>query len=149
MTTLTGTYTRTLDEKQRLAVPKRLRVQFSASGKEPESLFIAPETEHSLGLYSPESFESLANRLAERSSNRAEVRNYLRLFYSRAERVDLDSQGRIRIPERLVEYAQLTRDVMLLGVHDHAELWDKELWEQFLGRHSADFDEMASRAFEK
>ena len=60
----------------------------------------------------------------------------------------MDGQGRIRIPERLKKYAQLDRDVMLLGVHDHAEIWDSSTWEQFLEKHTADFDEMARKAFE-
>src|SRR5688572_29377550 len=99
--TLTGTYTRTLDDKQRLAVPKRLREQIG--GGEIKALFVTPQTNHSLGLYSPEAFDRLAKRLEERSSSGADYRNYLRLFYARAEEVELDSQGRIRIPERLVE----------------------------------------------
>ena len=87
---LTGTYSRTLDQKHRLAVPKRLRVQFSQTGQELASLYVAPESGESLGVYSPDAFEKLANRLAESTANRAEVRNYLRLFYARAERVDVD-----------------------------------------------------------
>jgi len=144
--TLTGTFTRTLDEKQRLAVPKRLREQFG--GKEITGLYVAPGTEHSLALYSPSSFERLAGRLAERTSNRADVRNYLRLFYARAEEVGVDSQGRIRIPERLVSLAELKHEVVLLGVHDHAEIWDQDVWDRFLNQHGSEFDDMATRAFE-
>ena len=143
---LTGTYTRNLDETQRLAVPKRLREQFGEDSM--TSLYVAPGTEHSLALYSPVAFEGLAERLAERTSNRAEVRNYLRLFYARAEEVSLDSQGRIRIPERLVEFAELKHNLVLLGVHDHAEIWDRNLWDEFLGKHTSQFDDMATQAFE-
>ena len=142
---ITGSYSRTLDEKQRVAVPKRLRMQFAESGK---GLYIAPESEHSLGLYSSVAFDNLATRLAEKTTNRAEVRNYLRLFYARAERVDLDGQGRIRIPDRLVEYARLDHEIMLVGVHDHAEIWDSKLWQEFLEKHTPNFDEMATKAFE-
>ena len=144
--TLTGTYTRNLDEKQRLAIPKRMREQFGS--EEVTRLYVAPGTEKSLSLYSPAAFDDLARRLSEQSPNRADVRNYLRLFYSRAEEVSLDRQGRIRIPERLVEFAQLQHDILLLGVHDHAEIWDRPLWEAFLSTQSAQFDEMATRAFE-
>jgi len=144
---LTGTYERSFDEQQRLAVPKRLREQFT-EGKL-LSLYVAPGTERSLCLYSPEAFEQQAQKLAQRSSNRVEIRNYLRLYYARAEQVSLDRQGRIRIPERLVEFAGLKHELVLLGVHDHAEIWDKQLWEEFLSRHSdADFDNLATQAFE-
>jgi MraZ protein len=144
---LTGTYRRNLDEKQRLAVPKRLRDQFGEADL--KTLYVAPETDRSLGLYAPAAFESLAERLGERTANRAQIRNYLRLFYSRAEQVDVDSQGRIRIPERLAEFAQLKHDVVLLGVHDHVEIWDQAVWDDFLSRHGPEFDQMALRAFEK
>ncbi len=144
--TLTGTYIRSLDDKHRLAIPKRLREQFV--GKELTGLYVAPGLDRSLALYSRKGFDELARRFTEKSSNRSEFRNYLRLFYSRAEEVAFDSQGRILIPERLVEFARLKRDVVLMGIHDHAEIWDKVLWEGFLSEHGSDFDEMADRAFQ-
>lgn len=142
---LTGTFERVLDDKKRLAVPKPLREEFSSNGV--THAFVAPGQDRSLAVYSPTAFESLANKLAANSSNRADVLNYQRLFYSRAEKVEFDGQGRIRIPDRLAEFAQLKSDVMLLGVQDHAEIWDKEIWAEFLSRHAARFDEMAQAAF--
>jgi MraZ protein len=144
--TLTGTYSRTIDQEYRLAVPKRLREQFS-KGKL-SHLYLAPGTERSLALYAPEAFDRLAQKLADRSTNRANFRNYLRLFYARAEEVPLDGQGRIRIPERLYQLADLGREVILLGVHDHAEIWNTEHWNAFLETHTTDFDTMATQAFE-
>lgn len=143
---LSGTYTRSLDEKQRLAVPKRLCEDFGEADL--KSFFIAPGTEKSLVLYSATGFERLARRISKQSSNRTEVRNYKRLFYSRAERVELDAQGRIRIPERLVEFAGLSRDIVLVGVHDHAEIWDGPAWEKFLNAEGPAFDQMATGLFE-
>lgn len=143
---LTGTYPRNLDSKRRLAVPKRLREEFG--GDDLRFLYIAPGTDRSLSVYSPVAFDELAQRLAETSTNRGDVRNYLRLFYSRAEKVDLDNQGRIRIPDRLADFAELHREVYLLGVHDHAEIWDVALWDAFLNKLNGEFDLMAEKAFE-
>jgi len=144
---LTGTYPRTLDEKKRLAVPKGLREEFGESDL--TSLYVAPGTDRSLSLYSPAAFDRLARKIARQPVNRSNVRNYIRLFYARADKVDLDAQGRIRLPDRLVELAGLQRDVVLLGVHDHAEIWDAAAWEQFLATHSPEFDEIAAQAFEE
>ena len=141
---LSGTYARSLDEKQRLAVPKRLCEDFNEADL--NNFYVARGTDKSLVLYSPAGFEKLARRISRQSANR--VRNYKRLFYSSAERVELDAQGRIRIPERLVEFAGLTRDVVLVGVHDHAEIWDASAWDKFLAATGAAFDEMATQAFE-
>ncbi|MGQ0633656.1 MAG: division/cell wall cluster transcriptional repressor MraZ [Planctomycetaceae bacterium] len=143
---LSGTYPRSLDEKQRVAVPKRLAEEFGEA--ELSSLYVAPGTDRSLVVYGPKAFEKLARRIARQSSNRVEVRNYKRLFYSRAEKSEIDAQGRIRIPERLVEFAGLRRDMVLVGVHDHVEIWDAEAWNTFLSRTSAAFDEIANQAFE-
>ena len=144
--TLTGTYSRSLDDKHRLAIPKRLREEFS--GKESTCLFIAPGTDRSLFLYAPQAFEELAVRLTVKPSSRANVRNYLRTFYARAEKVEIDNQGRIRIPDRLADFAQLQREIVLLGVQDHAEIWDRKLWQAFLEEHSVDFDALAEKAYD-
>lgn len=137
---LTGTYLRAVDEKKRVAVPKRLRDDFGQSDL--NSLIIAPGTEKSLVVYSPQGFEAFAAKLAAGASHQS----YLRLFYSSAERVDLDGQGRMRIPDRLADYAGLDREAYLLGVQDHAELWDKNAWDKFVETHTPAFDELAMKA---
>lgn len=143
---LTGTYTRSMDDKHRLAIPKRLCDEFGEVDL--KGFVLAPGTNKALDMYTPAGFERLARKVSRQSSNRAEVRNYARLFYSRAEKVELDAQSRIRIPERLAEFAGLERDVVLLGVHDHAEIWNSSAWERFLSDHNSAFDEMAAKAFE-
>ena len=137
---LTGTHLRTLDEKRRLAVPKRIKDDFAEENL--DSLMIAPGTEKSLVVYSPKGFDRFAARL----SGGPEHQRYMRLFYSSAERVEFDSQSRIRIPDRLAEYAELKRDVYLLGVQDHAELWDKDAWDTFTATHAPEFDQLALNA---
>jgi MraZ protein len=139
---LTGTYQRALDDKQRLAIPKRLRDAMGES--ELRELYVAPEVNRSLSVFSPRTFERRAARIEELSTARSS--NYLRLYYSQAERVEIDGQGRIRLPERLVEFAQLRQDVVLLGVHDHIEIWDSSVWDGFLQEHSQEFDRLAREA---
>jgi MraZ protein len=141
---LTGTYTRNLDDKNRVAIPKRLSEEFGA-GKL-DSLYISPGLDKSLSLYSPAGFDDFAKRFSEQSLHKLDVRTYVRLLYSQTEKVDLDAQGRIRIPDRLVQLAGLTRDVVLMGVHDHAELWDAKAWEAYIGQHGPAFDDVAARA---
>lgn len=138
---LTGTYERSIDAKNRVAIPKRLLQDFGEGNL--ESLFIAPGTERSLVLYSPAGFDALAQKLAERSGHQ----NFLRLFYSKAERADLDGQGRIRIPERLSEFAGLSKDAYLLGIQDHIEVWDRAIWDEYVARTSPRFDELAAEVF--
>ncbi|MFM7056252.1 MAG: division/cell wall cluster transcriptional repressor MraZ [Planctomycetota bacterium] len=142
---LTGTYDRSLDDKQRLAIPRPLKDGFRDGDS--EDLYLAPGNEGCLALYSLQGFEAFAARMASLSTGRVEVRNFLRLFYGQAERVQVDKQSRIRIPERLLKLAGLTHDVVLIGVHDHVEIWDRERWDSFLNQNGAQFDALTAEAF--
>jgi MraZ protein len=143
---LTGTFARSLDEKLRIAIPKRLR---DALGSPLEALYVTPGNDGSLSLYAEEELSKLADRLAANSPAQQEVRAFGRLFYARAERADLDSQGRVRIPPELAQAAGLQKEVVLLGVQNHMELWDKTRWETYLASQQPRYDEIAEAAFSR
>ena len=142
---LTGTFSRSIDEKLRVAIPKGLRAALECP--EGGGLYVAPGTDKSLTLYTEETFARLADRLARVSPTRQDVRAFTRLFYARAQRVELDGQGRVRIPQELAELAGLEKEVVLLGVQDHLELWSAERWESYLAEKQAHYDEIAETAF--
>jgi MraZ protein len=141
---LTGTFVRSLDQKLRVAVPRAVRVALGCP--EGGALFIAPGTDQSLVLYTEEAFARLADRLARLSPTRQDVRTFVRLFYGRAQRVELDGQARVRIPQELAELAHLEREVVLLGVQDHLELWAAEHWRSYLAEKQEHYDEIAETA---
>lgn len=141
---LTGTFPRSVDEKLRVAIPKRLR---ELLGCPPGGAFyVAPGTDGSLAIYTEDSFGRLAERLAQASPAQKDVRAFTRLFYARAQQVELDQQGRIRIPGELAELARLGKDAVLLGVQDHLELWAAERWKTYLAEKHEHFDEIAEAA---
>lgn len=142
---LTGTFSRAIDEKQRVAIPKRLREGLGC--EQGGNLYIAPSTDQSLGIYTEDSFGQLAERLAKASPTQQQVRAFTRLFYARAQRVEIDAQGRIRIPAELVQLASLEKEIVLLGVQDHLELWASARWQQYLAERQSRFDEIAEAAF--
>lgn len=142
---LTGTYPRTLDDKKRLVFPKRVREQLN----EPERLFVTPGQDQCLWLYSQEGLERLAEKLDQAPATDAEVRVFRRLYFAQTEAVDVDRNGRILIPERLLQFAGLQHEVVLIGVRDHLELWDAERWQQYLSRNASRFDAVAEGAFQK
>jgi MraZ protein len=143
---LTGTFDRTLDDKQRLAIPRQLKDGFQ--GGDSEDLYLAPGNEGCLSLYSVQGFEAFAAKVASVSTGRVEVRNFHRLFYGQSERVQLDKQSRVRIPERLISLAGLRHDVVIIGVGDHAEIWDKERWDSFLAMSGPQFDKITAEALD-
>ncbi len=127
---LTGTFDRSIDEKLRVAIPKRLRVAMDCP--EGGALYVAPGTDESLAVYTEETFSRLAERLEGASPTGQDVRAFIRLFYAQAQRAELDGQGRVRIPPALAKLARLEKEVVLLGVHDHLELWAARRWESYL-----------------
>jgi transcriptional regulator MraZ len=142
---LTGTHPRTLDDKKRLALPKRVREQLG----EVEQLFVTPGADQSLWLYDPHGLEQLAAKLEQTPATDSEARVYRRLLFAQTEKVDVDGNGRILIPERLLQFAGLEHEVVLLGVHDHLELWDARKWQEYLTQHGPRFDAVAEGAFQR
>lgn len=142
---LTGTFVRSMDEKQRIALPKRIRDAFD--GTDAATLFITPGNDGSLAIYAEQALQALAERLGTASPTRQDVRTYSRLFYSRAERLELDDQSRFRVPANLVQLAGLEKEIVLVGVRDHVEIWNRTKWEAFLAASSADYDRLAEQAF--
>ncbi len=141
----TGSFQRAIDEKQRVAIPKTFR---DALGGSVPTLFVTPGTDGSLALYTEAALAQLAERLAAASPNGQDVRAFGRLFYARAQAVELDRQGRVRIPPELAQLAGLTNETVLLGVQDHLELWDRARWDAYVAQRQARFDEIAEAAFE-
>ncbi len=143
---LTGTFSRAVDEKLRIAIPKPLR---EALGSAPKGvLYVAPGTDGSLALYTEDCLAHLAERLSQASPNAQDVRAFSRLFYARAQAVEIDSQGRVRIPPELAAWSGLEREAVLIGVQDHMELWDRKRWEQYVAEKQTQFDHIAESAFE-
>lgn len=144
---LTGTFPRLIDDKGRVAIPKPLRDCLNPVAEETVALYVAPGTDGSLSIFPESTFTQQAARLAQSSPNARDVRDYSRLFYAQAVRVELDKQGRVRLPAELVQLAGLSKEAVLLGVQDRLELWDKNRWQDYLAQKLAQYDEIAEAAF--
>jgi len=120
-----GTFDHTLDAKNRLTVPARYRAALS----EGVVLAMPVDLKPCVGVWRPEEYESYTRRaLAELpplSPRRTELE---RFFYGGSHDTELDAAGRIMIPNSLRESADLAKDVMVVGVGDRLELWDKSAW---------------------
>jgi len=143
---LTGTYPRTLDDKKRLTLPKKVREQLGESTLE---LFLAQGLDQCLWIYDKGGLGRLADKLDQTPATDAEARVFRRLFFAQMEAVDMDKASRVLVPERLLEFAGLKHEVVLLGVRDHLELWDAERWQQYRAQNGPRFDAVAEASFQK
>jgi MraZ protein len=126
-------------------LPKRVREQL----ENPDSVSVTPGPDQSLWLYSQPALQRLADKLDQSPATDAEARVFRRLFFSQIDTVDLDTNGRILIPDRLLDFAGLKHEVVLIGVQDHLELWDAERWQQYMRQNAPRFDAVAEGAFRK
>ena len=132
----TGTYQRSLDEKLRVLLPKQLRQALP----EDRLVYLTPGADGCLELHTPGSLEVMAQSIPPSSPSSQNQRAFARLFYARACQCELDRQDRIRIPQPLAEQAGLTREVVLVGVGHHWELWQLERWERYLEQNATALD---------
>lgn len=140
----TGTYEHSIDAKHRLAIPAEIRSQLqraaaARSPRSPTCVYVTLGEDQALCLYSEEDFEKRAADLDRSELDPQQLLAYERLMYSLARRVELDKQGRIRLPENLLALAQLGANVVLIGVKDHLEIRDRDAWlrhvQQTLAQH--------------
>jgi len=120
-----GTFDHTLDAKNRLTVPARYRAALSDGVVMAMPLDLKP----CVGVWRPEEYESYTRRaLAELPPLSPRLTELERFFYGSSHDAELDAAGRIMIPTSLRESASLSKDVIVVGVGDRLELWDKATW---------------------
>ena len=123
----TGEYEHTIDAKHRVAIPSDIRSRLSPE-RHGEAFYLAPGPDTSLWLWPEKTFEDLASASEQSLLPDEDLMEFEELLYSQSSRAELDSAGRIRIPERLMKLAGLGSSVMILGVKDHLELRDPAAW---------------------
>lgn len=128
----TGTYEHSIDAKNRLAIPSDVRALLQSRVDRDQSthLYVTLGEGQALCLYTEEGFEQRAEELDHSELDPDQLLTYERLMFSLARRVELDKQGRVRLPDNLLTKAGLGSDVVLLGVKDHLEVRDRVAWQE-------------------
>jgi MraZ protein len=136
-----------MDEKLRIAIPKSVRAELG--DVRDAFIYVAPGTDGCVSIYTESEFTGLAEQLAAIPPAAENLRAFSRLFYGQARRIQIDRQGRIRVPGELARWAGLEREAVLVGVRDHLELWDRQRWEAYRAELRPRYDEIAAAAFRR
>ena len=137
---LLGEYAHTLDDKNRLTLPAKFRESFVDGGVVTRGL------DGCLYLFAKQQWEDLvAGRLAELDPLLEETRLMNRYFFSGAAEAEPDKQGRINVPPALIDHARLGREVVVAGVQDHLEIWDRAAWREHLKQVEGSAQHVAER----
>ena len=137
---LLGAHEHTVDDKNRLTLPAKFRQAFA------DGIVITRGLDGCLFAYRREDWDRLVeSRLAALDPLSPEGRRLQRHFFSGAAEADLDRQGRVIVPKELIEHARLGRDVVVAGVHDRLEIWDRAAWRRELAAVEGSAEDVAER----
>ena len=136
---LIGEYKHTIDAKKRLAVPAKLRREIG------DGAVLTRGLDNSLALYPEKEWEKVVEKLKQLPSGKSDARGFNRLILAGASTVELDSLGRVLIPDYLKEYAALKKNVVIVGVYDRLEIWDEQKWDIYKKRVENEVGNMAER----
>ena len=130
-----GSYEHSLDNKNRLLIPSKLRSELGSK------LFIVKGYEGSLSIYPEAAFSRYLEKLQSLPYESKLSRDIERISLSSVFELEIDKVNRVQIPTALVNKYSLSKEVVVLGVIDHIEVWSKDKWEKYLKDNEASFEE--------
>lgn len=137
-----GEYNHNLDDKGRLAIPAKFRAALK------KGAVVTRGLDSCLFLYTKDEWQKLAEKLAALPISQANSRAFARLMLAGAMDVELDSQGRVILPEYLRSFATLKKETVIAGLYNRLEIWDAGTWGKYKGQTEAESGAIAERMAE-
>lgn len=136
---LIGEYSHSLDDKKRLSLPAKFR---KTLGKK---VVMTRGLDSCIFVFTTVEWEKIAQKLSEQSVGSRDARDLNRFFLSGASEVEVDSSGRVLVPEYLKTFAKLESKVTLAGLYSRVEIWDDTLWQERQKAITENADDVASK----
>ena len=138
-----GEFEHSIDRKGRLILPAKFGE--TAKNQFVEKFFVTRGLDKCLFMFSEEEWRSQENKFKTMSFTKQQSRTFNRLLFSGAVEVGPDKQGRILLPQYLKEFADIKRDVMIVGVSNRIEIWARDKWRDFYSNSRQSFEEIAEK----
>jgi MraZ protein len=133
-----GEYQHALDAKNRMIVPSKFREGLG-------NIFVMTKgLDGCLYAYPMEEWKKLEEKLKTLPLTNKDARAFVRFFFSGAAEIEVDKQGRALIPQNLIEYASVVKEIVSIGVSTRVEIWCKEKWLDY-NEQNIDFEEIAEK----
>jgi len=142
-----GEFEHSLDKKDRLIIPSKLRETFKEHYI--EKLFLTRGLDKCLFLFSEEEWRTQEQKFKSLLFTKAQARRFGRLYFSGASEAVCDKQGRILISQYLKEFAGIKKDVMVIGVSNRIEIWSREKWGEFYEQYRDEYEKIAEDLMEE
>lgn len=141
-----GEYLHTIDRKGRLILPAKFRE--SAKSNFIEKFFITRGLDGCLFMFSEDEWRNQEQKFKSLSITKQQARTFNRLYFSGVVELNPDKQGRILIPQFLKDFAEIKREVIIVGVSNRIEIWSKDKWKEFYGNNQPIFEDIAEQLME-
>jgi len=134
-----GIFEATLDEKKRLLLPSRVREQFREIARQDVAFTVTAWLEPCLAVFTPESWNRVMTPIFQNSDDilDTDLDALKRFFFGKKAEIVADKTGRILIPDPLCHYANLERDLTILGACDHLEIWSSKALREYDEKNAA------------
>jgi MraZ protein len=132
-----GEHKHTIDSKKRMAIPAKFRDALNGRA------VVTRGIDNCLTIYSTEEWKKLTNKLDDLPISQTKARSFARMLLSGASDVMLDKLGRILIPDYLKEYAKLEKEVVILGISNKIEIWNRAVWEEYKKENESNVSQLA------
>lgn len=136
-----GEYRHQLDDKGRLAIPSKFRSKLK------KGAVVTKGLDGCLFLYLPDEWNKLVTKLTQMPISQGNARAFARLMLAGAMTVELDSQGRINLPNYLIKFAGLKGISVIAGLMNRLELWNEKAWEEYKKKSEKESEKMAEALF--
>ena len=134
---LIGEYEHSLDAKGRLIRPAKLRTDMG------EKFIITKGLDGCLFVFSQNEWSNFESKLKELPLTNKNARDFVRFFLSGATECEIDKQGRFLLVNTLREYAEITKEVIIIGVGTRLEIWNKDKWKKYNSNENISADTIA------
>lgn len=132
-----GSYSHSLDDKNRLVIPRKLREKVE------DKLFVLKGFDGALSLFKPEGFEKLVSEINSLPFNDKASRAFARIQLASVCELELDKLGRVQFPSNLLEKYRIGRDVTIIGAGDHIEVWNEDAYREYEKQVDSEFEAIA------
>lgn len=130
-----------VDSKGRVAIPAKMRKAMSPAAN--ETFTVTRGFEDCIFLYPMDEWADIEEEIEDLNMYNREVRNFVRIIMRWANEVSLDGQGRISIPNPLLDFAELDDSALIIGAFDHIEIWNPEQFDGYLNEQPGDYETLA------
>lgn len=134
---LIGEFQHNIDTKGRLIMPAKFRPELG------HSFIVTRGLDGCLFGFPLEQWGTVQDKLKQLPLAKKDARSFTRFFYSAATEVEVDKQGRINLPQNLIEFAKIDKECRVIGVSDRIEIWSSNQWDSFAEQAEEDFETLA------